>query len=47
MKANYPKKNAEGIYVKRTKDKNKKVDNTKVKQSIKKNKTRIFRKGNR
>lgn len=45
MKANYPKRNPEGVYVKRTKDKNRKVENTKVKQNIKKNRTRISRKG--
>ena len=45
MKANCPKKNAEGVYVKRTKNKGKKSVDTKSKQSNKKNQLRISRKG--
>ena len=45
MKANYPNRKPEGVYVKRTKDKSKKVTDAKSKQDIKKNQRRIFRKG--
>ena len=45
MKANYPRRKAEGVYVKRTKKKEKKTEDAKVKQDIKKNQRRISHKG--
>jgi len=45
MKANYKRTKEEGVYVKRTTKKTKKVQDAKTKQDIKKNQRRISRKG--
>ena len=45
MKANYPRRKDEGVYVKRTKNKGKKSTDAKSKQATKKNQRRISRKG--
>ena len=45
MKANYKRKNSEGVYVKHQKDKPQKLVNAREKQNVKKNNLRISRKG--